>query len=290
MRPRVSIVKGNNRRDNVRKAIELIADDVVQSVAGKRIVVKPNFVSSSNQLASSHVDQVRGILDFFKESGHRKDIFIAEAASGDTGKAFEHYGYELLIREYGVKLIDLNQGEYSIIPIRDYHGNRIDVRVSRLLFDKDIYLVSATRLKTHDVVVVTLVIKNIVMGSLLMPDKISVLQGIPQTNRNIAALGKYVWPDLAVIDGLEGMEGDGPSKGDPKHVGVAIAGRDALAVDRVCCEVMGVEFKKVGYLYYCQEMKLGEGELKNIELIGEHLVNCITPFRLHRDVKKQYDW
>ena len=158
MRPRVSIVKGNNRRDNVRKAIELIADDVVQSVAGKRIVVKPNFVSSSNQLASSHVDQVRGILDFFKESGHRKDIFIAEAASGDTGKAFEHYGYELLIREYGVKLIDLNQGEYSIIPIRDYHGNRIDVRVSRLLFDKDIYLVSATRLKTHDVVVVTLAI------------------------------------------------------------------------------------------------------------------------------------
>ena len=95
---------------------------------------------------------------------------------------------------------------------------------------------------------------------------------------------------MAVIDGLEGMEGDGPTHGSPIHVGVAISSTDPLAADRVACEVMGVDFNKVGYLTYCSEKGLGESDLKRIDLQGDTIRECTRPFRLHNTVKKQYKW
>lgn len=86
------------------------------------------------------------------------------------------------------------------------------------------------------------------------------------------------------------MEGDGPTGGDSVLLDLAIAGTDALATDRVACEIMGVDFECVGYLHYCSERGLGEADLEKIEVIGERVADCVRPFRLHRSVKEQYDW
>jgi uncharacterized protein (DUF362 family) len=128
------------------------------------------------------------------------------------------------------------------------------------------------------------------MGSIYSKDKTLVHQGYGYTNLNLADLAGRVWPDLAVIDGLTGMEGDGPERGSPIDAGVAISGTDALAADRVACEVMGVDVKRVGYLCYCSEKRLGEADLEKINVIGEDLKRCVTPFRLHSTVEEQYEW
>lgn len=86
------------------------------------------------------------------------------------------------------------------------------------------------------------------------------------------------------------MEGDGPTFGDPIHVGIAISSVDPLAADRVACEVMGIDIWKVGYLYYCSERGLGEMDLQRIDIVGEALRECVKPFRLHSSVKEQYRW
>jgi uncharacterized protein (DUF362 family) len=145
-------------------------------------------------------------------------------------------------------------------------------------------------MKTHDTVIVSLSIKNLAMGSIFSGDKKSVHQGIRATNRYIAAIAEQIWPDLSVIDGFEGMEGDGPTRGDPVSLGVAIASADALAADRVACEIMGVDFHSVGYLHYCEEKGLGEADLKKIEVLGERVSDCVRPFRLHHRVNEQYAW
>ncbi len=152
----------------------------------------------------------------------------------------------------------------------------------------DSYRISAAKLKTHDAVVVTLSIKNMAMGSVLMPDKVKIHQGIKQTNLNIAKLAGLVRPDLAVIDGLEGMEGNGPCRGDPINVGVAISSTDPMAADRVACEVVGVDFSRVGYLNFCKE--LGEHDMEGLEIVGDPLRECIKPFKLHSRVEDQYRW
>ena len=287
--PRVSLIKGNDRRENVRRSLELIADDIKKRLASRQPVIKPNFVSSTNQLASSHIDQVLGILDFLT-SFYQDKIIIAEAACYDTRKAYKNFGYMHLIDEYNVKLVDLNKGSYDTIPIMARGNKPIAVRVSSLLLDKNNYLISAAKMKTHDSVVVTLSIKNMAVGSIVGQDKKAVHQEVRQTNMNIARIAERVWPDLVVTDGFEGMEGDGPTEGDPVLLNIAIASVDALAADRVACEIMGVDFHSVGYLHYCAERGLGEADLKKIEVLGERVKDCIRPFKLHHAVEGQFAW
>ncbi len=285
---RVSLVRGKNRRDIVSKSLDLIADDIKQHLSSKQPIIKPNFVSPTIQLASSHVDQIRGILDVITGI-YQGTILVAEASCYDTREAYRNFGYLDLAREYPVELLDLNEGPFENITISG--GNRtLTLRASRLLLDRSKYLISASRMKTHDTVMVSLGIKNLAMGGIFSGDKKSVHQGISATNRYIAGIAEQVWPDLSVIDGYEGMEGDGPCRGEAVPLGIAIAGTDALAADRVGCEIMGVDLHEVGYLHYCAEMGLGEADLKKIEVLGERINDCIRPFRLHRNVREQYAW
>lgn len=285
----VSLIKGEDRRDNIKSSLEIISDGIKKCIGSRQVIIKPNFVSTSNPLASGNADQIRGILDFL-QGFYKEKVTIAEAACGDTLRAYKNFGYFSLPEEYDVELIDLNRGPFEVITLLDRGGRPIPVRVSSLLMDRNSYLISAARLKTHDSVVVTLSIKNMAMGGIFSGDKTLIHQGIRQMNLNIAEIAKHIWPDLAVIDGLTGMEGDGPTHGSPVHVGIAISATDPLAADMVACEVMGVDFNKVGYLYYCFKNKLGEGDLEKIQILGHSLKECIRPFRLHSRVAEQYQW
>lgn len=287
--PKVSLVKGNDRRGNVMRSLDLIFHEIKKGLGSRQVIIKPNFVSTSIQLASSHVDQIRGILDFFK-SFYTGKIIIAEAACGDTIEAYKNFGYLSLAEEYNVELTDLNKDSFKELPIRDWKNKTIYIKVSSMLLDKNNYLVSAAKLKTHDRVVVTLSIKNMAVGSILHPYKKLVHQGIRQTNMNIAEVAGYVWPDLSVIDGHVGMEGNGPINGDAIGVGIALTSTDPLAADRVACEIMGVDFYKVGYLHFCVQKGLGESDLMKIHILGQTISECKKPFKLHRTVVEQYAW
>ncbi len=288
---RVSLIKGDDRREIARKSLDLIADDIQKGLGFRQPVIKPNLVSSKIQLASSHVEQIRGILDFLS-SIYRGKIIIAEAvpASCDTQEAYANFGYARLLSEYNVELIDLNKGPFETCSIIGRHKKKIAVRLSSLLLDNENYIISAAKMKTHDDVVVTLSLKNIAVGSIAGKDKEYVHQGVKQTNVIIAGLAGRVKTDLAVIDGFEGMEGDGPISGDPVHLGISIAGIDPLAADRVACEIMGVDFEDVGYLHYCAEQGVGEADLNRIEVLGGRLRECIRPFKLPRLVDELYGW
>ena len=288
----VSLAKGGKRRDTVRRSLDLISHDIRKGLKPGKVVIKPNFVSTSVQLAASHADQIRGILDYFREF-YDKKIIIAEAASpftGGTSEGFENLVYHQLTEEYNVELLDLNEGPFEKIPILDKRGETIHVRVSSLLLDRNNYLISAAKLKTHDTVVVTLSIKNMVMGSIYASDKGMVHQGYKHINLDLAEIAGHVWPDLSVIDGHVGMEGNGPEYGTSVDIGIAISSIDPLAADRVACEVMGVHVNKVGYLYYCSEKRLGESDLEKINVTGQNLNEFIRPFRLHSKVEEQYMW
>jgi uncharacterized protein (DUF362 family) len=286
---KVSLIKGKNRRANIRKSLELLSDEIKNVVKTRQLIIKPNFVSTSKHLAASHVDQIRGILDFL-QGFYQNKVIIAEAAAGDTMEGYKNFGYLRLQKEYDVNLIDLNKGPFEQHAILDKKNRTIPIRVASLLCDRSNYVISAAKLKTHDTVVVTLSIKNMAMGCSKREDKPLVHQGIKQTNLNIAKLAKSVWPDLAVIDGFIGMGGQGPIFGKPIDVGVALSSTDSLAADKVACKIMGIDFAKVGYLSYCSEMELGVADLNRIEIIGHPLEECIKPFTLHSTVKEQYKW
>ena len=291
---KVSLTKTGDRRRNVYKSLKLLEKEVKKDIGNKRIVIKPNFVSSSFQLAATHVDHIRGILDFLKPF-HKKKIIIGECAFKNTVGGYKNFGYYDLPDEYNVELVDLNQDEWKWFSILDKSLKVTRVRVSKTIVDPKNYIISPAKLKTHDAVVVTLSLKNIVMGSIIADsrghDKFKMHAGVKGLNYNLFLLTKLgIKPYLASIDGFVGMEGDGPDRGDPINVGVAIASTDFLAADRVGIEVMGVDASKVGYLTYCAQDGLGEYDLKKIQILGEKLEDCKKKFRLHSTVKMQYKW
>lgn len=284
----VALISGSGRRDNVRRALELVADDVRHAVSGKRLVmIKPNFVTCYHPLAATHVDAVRGVLDFIRPLVDG-DIVVAEgAAMGPTAVGFWRYGYRALKREYGVRLANLNRGRTVKVEVRGRGGATRHVPVAGMAVDADCRI-SVAMLKTHDTVVATLTYKNMAMGAVSgIFNKRKMHQGYAEINRSLSMMAPRVFPHVAVIDGMTGMEGDGPARGTPVPMGVALAGTDFVAVDAAGAHLMGIDPYDMGYLWQCHEAGLGEARLDNIEVVGEEASAHARRFRRHPDHDRQ---
>jgi uncharacterized protein (DUF362 family) len=135
------------------------------------------------------------------------------------------------------------------------------------------------KLKTHHWVGATLSMKNlfgVVPGAIYgWPKNILHWSGI---NECIGDLHGLIPDCFCIVDGIEGMEGNGPIQGQRKHVGVLVAGRDMIAVDSTCCRVMGINPDRIEYLRLAQTR--GQRSDINIQQIGTRIRDVQTNFRL----------
>lgn len=305
---RVSITTGNNRADMAFRALEPFSKEVRRAIGNRRVVLKPNNVSMTIQLAATHVDTLEGVLEFLKSIGKLDNVIIAEsAAPGPAIEGFTNFGYLRLAQKYPVKLIDLDNEKYETLYVFDEKDFRPHpVRFSSVLLSPDSYIISVARMKTHDRAVVTLSLKNIVFGAPIKDpgfswgknrkegtrsDKAIVHgSGFRGINYNLYDLAPRLHPHLALIDGFEGMEGNGPNNGTPVDHRVCVASTDWLAADRVGVELMGVDFAKVGYLNYCSQTNLGVADLGKIEIIGERINDHKRIYKLNNNIDRQLIW
>ena len=325
MKSQVALIKGDDRHENIAQALTLIEDGIDLSNK-KRILIKPNFVSTRRQLAATHVEAVRAVLDWL-HLRYDGPITIGEgAAVSDTFDGYRNFGYLDLAKEYNVQFVDLNQDEWTPIEVYDRGLRPMAVRVASTTLGSD-FRISIGPPKIHDAVIVTLSLKNMVVGSMirgrgggffqmlgqLLPDrltnsalaekvkshlstvnrsdKFALHQGCHGLNLNLYTLAKVIAPHLSVIDGFVGMEGSGPSGGDPVDLRVAIASTDFLAADAVAITIMGFDVDEVGYLHYCKLGGLGVGDLSDIEIVGNTTIEeCRRPFKPHPTYREQLQW
>ncbi len=291
---KVALVKGDERYSNTYNALKMIEQDIKQGIGNKHVVIKPNFVVTTKQLAATHVDCVTAILDVLKPIYDGQVIITESPADGPAARGFDNYGFQKLLKQYNVKFMELDEDKPSTFFILDKNLHPMPVQVSSMMMDPNIYLISAAVMKTHNVVVATLSLKNILMGAPLKINgkhyKQHVHQGTKQINYTFFLMTQFMKPSLAIIDGFQGMEGNGPTGGTSADAKVAIASTDFLAADRVSVEAMGIDFAKIGYLNYCADANLGVGDLERIEVLGEKIENCKKTFKLHDSVEEQYKW
>lgn len=304
---RVALTSGEDRAELALQGLQRFQDAIAAAIGNKRVIIKPNNVSIQNQLSASHAANLEGILEFLKSIG-KTDVAIAEsAADGPTLEGFANYGYDRLARKYGARLIDLDQEPTEVLFCFDETDFRPHAcRMSRVLLDPDCFIISAAKFKTHDRVVATLSLKNIVVGAPIKDagfswganrkrdaksDKpVTHGSGFRGINYNLYALAPRLHPHLAVIDGYEGMEGEGPTMGTPVPQRVCVVSQDWLAADRVSLELMGIDFGKVGYLNFCAQAGMGETDLQKIEVLGPPLRDHIKPYQLARNIDEQLIW
>jgi uncharacterized protein (DUF362 family) len=304
-RSKVSITNGGSRRTNIHEALVAIEDEIMPVLSTrKHVVIKPNIVSTTNQLASTHVDALHGILDFLGPR-FKGPVFVAESSAGYTTEGFDHFGYSGLIREHKpleVSLVDLNEeARYVTHSILNGDLHLVPVRLAARLLDPDAYVICSAIPKTHNVVVATLALKNMALGAPLHSslkesdrwnDKRVYHGGVRQTHVDIAMTIERLRPFLgaAVLDGWEGMEGNGPGSGTLVPSKIAIASTDFIAVDRVGVEAMGINPEWIGYLGFCARSGLGQGELSNIEVRGAKLAEVARKYRMHDDLERELRW
>jgi uncharacterized protein (DUF362 family) len=304
---RVSFVTGTDAREAAYNSLKPLQREIEHAIGDRQVVIKLNFgvVDPAMWLAATDPNQVCGIMDFLGEFYDRKVILSEGTSVTDTSShlGYENFGYTPLMREYDTEFIDHNDLDTQVRFVKDNRGHPFPINIVDLYLHPDkYYYISATRFKPSGGVVITLSLKNIVMGSPINHYKWKKAQGRNEKsfvhqggNRGqswnifmMAASG--IQPHLAVLDGVVTMEGDGPLDGTPVEHGVAVASTDWLAADRLATELMGVDYSMVKYLEWCGKMGYGTDDLDAMNIIGPDWRQHIIQYKMNKNYEKQTAW
>ncbi len=280
VRSNVSIVKAPAYTMDVYDKIWRIIVDHKLDVRGKRVVLKPNLVEfDANTAINTHPTVVHAAYEAFKKAGAAQ-VTIAEGPGHRRGTLdlADAAGYFQTVSKFEDNFTDLNLDAVAKRDIPSPFSKLKSLYLPHTVLDCDL-LVSMPKLKMHHWVGATLSMKNLfglVPGGVYgWPKNVLHWAGIPES---IADLHQLFPKQFAIVDGIVGMEGNGPIQGTPKNAGVLVAGSDVVAVDATCCRIMGIEPAKINYLQLARgEQNLGA---ENFHQIGETIASVQTKFEL----------
>ena len=258
-------------------------------IRGKRVLLKPNLVETITGAVhiNTHPLVVRGAAEAFLSLGAAR-VVVGEGPGHitDTLRVLDESGLEQILVEDRVPFIDLNREDGFTVANAGGCSRLKSLTLPAALRNCDL-IVSMAKLKTHHWAGVTLSMKNL-FG--LMPGS---FYGWPKNYLHWAGIDECivditatVQPQLAIVDGIVGMEGDGPIMGDPKPAGVLVMGRNLPAVDATCARIMGIDPHRVVSLATAEGW-LGPLREANIHQVGETIAAVRTPFLLLDKVPAQ---
>jgi uncharacterized protein (DUF362 family) len=243
-------------------------------VKGKTVLLKPNLVEFDASTAiNTDVALVAAALEAFR-SLSAASVTIAEGPGHrrDTLGVADEAGYWKGVRNFEGQFVDLNRDD--VTPVSNF-VNEKQFFLPNTALGADL-IVSMPKMKTHHWAAATLSMKNLfglVPGSVYGWPK-NTLHYIGIDN-SIVALNRQFRKTFAIVDGIVGMEGNGPIQGQAKNVGLLVFGQDLVAVDSTCCRIMGIDPAKVAYLQ--QAADLGAIAPGQIQQRGEN------PHAVHND-------
>jgi len=289
---KVSLIRGKSSFLGTLEALNLITDDIFLKVKGRsKFFIKPNFVSVWRRLSATPVESVDALLSYLSDMFSPSELLIAESpANGSLIEGLKNYGYLELKKKYKVDFLYLDEDDFEPFEVYNSSGEIFHVNIAKTVLKEDFFKISICRPKTHNTVVVTLTVKNMAMGVLPRSDKPKMHQGYYYINLNIAKVAGKVLPDLGVIDGLVGMEGNGPVSGEPKKWGVFAASTNPVELDAIIAYAMGFNPKDIGYLYFLNRWGYGEIDPEKIRVVGVSIDEVKTCFKPHRTIDQQYSW
>ncbi|MFQ6082967.1 MAG: DUF362 domain-containing protein [Candidatus Aminicenantia bacterium] len=267
-------VKNDQVKEAVEEALNLIGGLPLDLTAGKKVLVKPNFIRAEPPSIGTTTDfrLIKAVIEILKDK--EVEILVGEA-SGNQYDTEEIYQF-LKVRDFlpDAEIADLDQEEIISVQIEGAKALK-EVGIARRALEAD-FIISLPILKTHNATLITLGLKNM-MGVLPQREKWKMhLSGLHQA---LVDLNRVVKPDLVIIDGIIGQEGLGPTMGKPVEMNLIIAGFDAVAVDSVGSEVMGISPSEVKHLVLAEKDGLGHSNLKEIIVLGEKIEDVKRPFK-----------
>lgn len=251
-------------------------------VRGKSILLKPNLVEPSRDRPHINTDPrfVHAVAEVFRrwDAG---EVFVAEGPGHhrDIDLVLDESGMTAMLRESGLEFVDLNVDDLFAASNACGLTRLSTLHLPASLRRADL-VVSLPKLKTHHWAGVTLSMKNLfgMMPGVAYgwPKNVLHHAGIPQSIVDLAAT---IQTDLAIVDGIVGMDGDGPIMGTAKRAGVVVIGRNLPAVDATAARLMDIDPRRVEHLRLASG-RLGPIHEPHIRQRGEPLAPLVQRFEV----------
>ena len=280
-RPPVSVAHGHGSYANTRDALQRLD---LSPAHGRRVLLKPNAgrVAMPGEGITTHPEVVAAAIDAFRDVGAEVAIGESPITGVKAMDAFAAAGITDIAEQRNCPLIDLDARPPVDVTLDEGRALKA-MKVCTDVLEHDL-IVSIPVMKMHMHTGVTLSIKNL-KGCLWRRSKVRLhmLPPVPGSDHKpiniaIADMASYLRPHLAIIDGTIGMEGLGPSAGQPKPLDIVVAGPDGFAADAVACQLMGTAAENVGHLAIGAERRYGVIDTGTIEVTPDHWREWIAPF------------
>jgi uncharacterized protein (DUF362 family) len=279
-RPRVAVVKATTY-EGLESVVEEGLRAVGADVAGRSVLLKPNLVeydastsiNTDPRLVAATVLAVRRLgarsVAVGEGPGHRRDVEYVVTASGllDALDAVD------------AAFVDLNASPAVRRRLLSAFTQLGDLWLPTPVVEADV-VVSMPKMKTHHWAGATLSLKNCfgcVPGRIYgWPKNVLHWAGLQEAIVDVAAA---VRPDVQIVDGIVGMEGNGPIQGTPVRSGVLVFGTDPVATDTTAARLMGLDPERIPSIAYAARF-LGQGHPEEIRQVGEPVEPSVVRFRL----------
>jgi uncharacterized protein (DUF362 family) len=247
----------------------------------RTVLLKPNFVELDREgVINTHPAVVGAARECFLRLGAKR-VIVGEGPGHerDTEAVVETIRLRHYLGPLLGTFVDLNLDEVRAVPTRTHASKLKELYLPKTVLEAD-FVVSMPKMKTHHWAGVTLSLKNmfgIVPGRCYgWPKNVLHWAGLIQS---ILDINSTVRPDFAIVDGIVGMEGNGPIQGSAKAAGVLVAGDDPVAVDATCARIMGLDPERIDYIAHAG-LLLGHLKGENIHQLGESVESVRTPFEI----------
>ena len=271
MKSSVSIVRcGNYDEGNVlsalRQSIDLIGGIQTFVKKGSRVLLKPNllFGKSPEKAVTTHPSILRGMIQIVREAGGVPSVGDSPSVGSLIWTA-EKAGIKAVTDAMKCPLVEFNK---PVLPPGGGGKTFKQLEIDRVVLEADV-IINLPKLKTHSLTLLTLGVKNL-FGCIPGPKKPlwHLKAGKDQETfaRILADIYDVVRPSLTLLDGVVGMEGNGPNSGRPIPIGLILASDDSLSLDQIVCDLLGISRDSLLTNRVALEQGMGKD---SIDVLGE---------------------
>jgi uncharacterized protein (DUF362 family)/Pyruvate/2-oxoacid:ferredoxin oxidoreductase delta subunit len=272
--------------DAVRKAVDLLGGMAAFVRYGDKVLIKPNMLKASplDAAVTTHPEIVRAVIRLVIQAGG-VPLVGDSPGYGEMVDVARRSGILAVIEEEGASLADFT----DFVTLKG-DGKFKHFEVARCAAEADA-IINLPKLKTHGMMVMTGAVKNL-FGCVPGKRKAQwhLNAGVDHTAfaQMLIELSMLLKPRLSIMDAVTGMEGNGPGSGEPRQIGLVLAGQYPVSLDVVCGEIVGVSALQVPVTRVASVAGIGQSRMENIPILGEpvdkvKIKDFVLPQQMHTE-------